>query len=315
MTDIAWPKKTRDIKNHHMDSTLWDYFRFRDDDIIVATYQKSGTTWMQQIIAQLLFNGDPNIDASSLTMWIDFRVQSPEARAALEAQQHRRFVKTHLPVDALVFSPSAKYIYVARDGRDTVWSRYNHHANMTAAFYRLVNDTPGRVGPPIESPPSSVHAYYRQFLENDGFPYWPFWENVRSWWSIRDFPNIKRIHFNDLKRDLPGSIRSIAAFLGITVDERKFADIVEHCTFDYMKIHTEKVSHGSYTWLEGGAKTFIHKGTNGRWKDVLSPGECAEYDVRAVAELGQECASWLADVSFSEANTSGFSERAPAPRG
>ena len=65
---------------------------------------------------------------------------------------HRRFVKTHLPVDALVFSPKAKYLYIGRDGRDALWSLYNHHANANETFYEALNNTPGRVGPPIEPP-------------------------------------------------------------------------------------------------------------------------------------------------------------------
>src|SRR5579871_3639955 len=55
---LAWPKKTREIHNHHIDSTVWNDFKFRDDDIIISTYNKSGTTWMQQIVSQLLFNGE-----------------------------------------------------------------------------------------------------------------------------------------------------------------------------------------------------------------------------------------------------------------
>ena len=63
MTEIvaSWPKKARELQNHHMDSTWWDTFDFRDDDIIVATYAKSGTTWTQQIVGQLVYAGDPNV--------------------------------------------------------------------------------------------------------------------------------------------------------------------------------------------------------------------------------------------------------------
>lgn len=56
---ITWPRKTRELHNHHFDSTIWNHLQFRDDDIIIATYAKSGTTWMQQIIAQMLYGPDP----------------------------------------------------------------------------------------------------------------------------------------------------------------------------------------------------------------------------------------------------------------
>lgn len=292
-TQPDWPKKTRDIHNHHMDSTVWDRFKMRDDDIVLATYAKSGTTWMQQILAQLVFNGDPPMDTSQLSPWVDLRIMPPEAIAALEHQPHRRFLKTHLPIDALVFSPKARYIYVGRDGRDVVWSLYNHHANANEMWYGALNNTPGRVGPPIDPPPESIHQYYRDWFEKDGYPFWSYWENVRSWWNARHLPNVMLIHFNELKKDLDGSIRRIAGFLDIPVDEKTFHKIVEHCTFDYMKTNAEKVVPlGGALW-NGGAKTFINKGTNGRWSDTLSAEESKEYEARAVKELGPDCAAWL----------------------
>ena len=293
-TGVNWPKKTRDIHNHHMNSTVWDGFKMRDDDIVLATYAKSGTTWMQQILAQLIFNGDPPMDTSALSPWVDLRIMPPEAIAGLEHQPHRRFLKTHLPLDALVFSPKAKYLYVGRDGRDVVWSLYNHHANANDMWYGALNNTPGRVGPPIEPPPESIHKYYRDWFEKDGYPFWSYWENVRTWWAARSLPNVMLIHFDELKRDLAGSISRIAKFLEIPVDEKTFPAIVEHCTFDYMKNNAEKVTPMGGALWHGGAKTFINKGTNGRWADTLSREECREYEARAVKELGPECAAWLA---------------------
>lgn len=127
---LTWPAKTRELHNHHFDFAIWNDFRFRDDDIIIATYAKSGATWMQQIIAQLLFNGDPNLAVAEISPWLDLRVPPKEVKLPYaEAQNHRRFLKTHLPVDALVFSPRARYLSIGRHGRDVVWSLYNHHAN------------------------------------------------------------------------------------------------------------------------------------------------------------------------------------------
>ena len=162
---IAWPRKTRELRTQLFDSSVWNEFRFRPDDVVIATYGKAGTTWTQQIVAQLIFGGREGIDVATLSPWLDMRFPPKEVKLALlEAQAHRRFIKTHLPADALVFSPDAKYIYVARDGRDVVWSLYNHHANVTDEWQRRVNDAPDRVGPPLTRPPASIRQYFLEWL-------------------------------------------------------------------------------------------------------------------------------------------------------
>ena len=291
---IPWPRKTREMHNHHFDSTVWNDFRFRDDDIVIGTYGKSGTTWSQQIVGQLLFNGEPDIAVSEISPWLDLRVPPKDVKLQLlESQTHRRFIKTHLPVDALVFSPAARYLYIGRDGRDVVWSLYNHHANANELWYAAMNDTPGRVGPPIDPPTPDIRQYFLDWLERDGFPFWPFWENIRSWWEIRNLPNVLMIHFADMKADMPGAIRRIANHLQIPIDERRWPAILEHCSFDYMREHGEKTVPLGGAIFEGGAKTFINKGVNGRWRDILTPGDCQRYEDMARRELGGECARWL----------------------
>lgn len=290
-----WPVKTRELHNHHFDSTIWNELEFRNDDIVIATYAKSGTTWVQQIVAQLLFQGAEGMEVAEMSPWLDLRVPPKVVKLPMvEAQPHRRFIKTHLPVDALVYSPLAKYLYIGRDGRDVVWSMYNHHANANALWYQLLNDTPGRVGPPIELPPASTRDYFVEWLDRDGHPFWPFWENVGSWWAIRALPNLLLLHFGELKADLPGQIRRIAAFLDIPIDEGRFPAILQHCSFDYMKAHaTKSVPLGGACW-DGGAATFINQGTNGRWRDVLTDADCRRYEETARRELGEACAQWLA---------------------
>jgi len=292
---IDWPRKTRELHNHHFDSTVWNDFAFRDDDIVIGTYAKSGTTWTQQIVSQLLFQGQEGLEVAEMSPWLDLRVPPKEVKLpAVEAQAHRRFLKTHLPVDALVYSPRARYLYIARDGRDVVWSMYNHHASANAHWYAALNDTPGRVGPPIEPPPASVRQYFLEWLERDGHPFWPFWENIRSWWEIRHLPNMLLLHFAELKADMPGQIRRIADFLGVRIDEARWPAILEHCGFDYMKANaTKSVPLGGAFW-DGGAETFVHKGTNGRWRDVLTDEDCRRYEETARRELGEVCARWLA---------------------
>lgn len=293
--EFQWPVKTREFHNHHFDSTIWNEFQFRNDDIVIATYAKSGTTWMQQILAQLIFDGNPDLEVAEMSPWLDLRIPPKEIKLSLvEAQTHRRFLKTHLPVDALVFSPKAKYIYIGRDGRDVVWSLYNHHINANEAWYEALNETPGRVGPPIEPPTKDILEYWQDWLAQDGYPYWPFWENVQSWWQIRNLPNVLLVHYTNLKQDMPREIRRIAAFLDIPINESHWSRILKHCSFEWMKKNgTKTVPLGGAFW-HGGAQTFINKGENGRWRETLTVDESLEYEQLAETKLGSACSRWLA---------------------
>ena len=304
MQNIIWPQKTREIETISFNSAIWNDFKFRDDDIIISTYAKSGTTWMQQIIGQLLFNGAENIPVASMSPWLDLKFPpAKEKLNALEAQTHRRFVKTHLPVDALVYSPHAKYIYIARDGRDVVWSVYNHHVTANETWYNMLNGSKEWTGPPMPRPVDSVRQYFLDWLEKDGYPWWPFWENVRSWWKIRHLPNLLLVHFANLKKDMEGEIRRIARFIDLSVEELNWDTILEHCTFNYMKSHADQsVPLGGMFW-EGGAKTFLHKGTNGRWRDILSEEDSQRYEQKTKAMLGEACSHWLKTGEMLNSNT------------
>ena len=298
--EIKWPKKTREMQTSMIDSTYWNDFEFRDDDIIVGTYQKAGTTWVQQIIAQFVFNGETEgMPVGDISPWLDLRLPPLEAKLPdIIAQKHRRFLKTHLPVDTLVFSEKVKYIYIARDGRDVLWSLYNHHTTANDAWYEALNDTPGLVGPRMEKPAGSIVEYYPDWLDQDGYPFWSFWENITSWWDIRDLPNVNLIHFGALKEDMPGEIRKIAAYLEIDIDESKWDLMVHHCGFDYMKKNATLSTPLGGVIFTGGADSFIFKGINDRWRDTLNKADIEAYEGRALVEVGPECAHWLATGKF-----------------
>jgi aryl sulfotransferase len=293
---ITWPMKKRELVTRFFDSTVWNDFEFRDNDIVIATYAKSGTTWMQQIVAQLIFNGAPDVEVHRLSPWLDMRILDREALlASLEAQRNRRFIKTHLPIDALVYSPRAKYIYVARDGRDAAWSYYDHQSNLTPEALGQINKGPDWLGPRLTHPDISAREYFLEWLERDGYPLWPYWSHVRDWCGAAHLPNLLIVHFADLKAALPVQIRRIAAFLGITIEEARLPAILEHCGFNYMKENAGHFAPAGGVRFRGGAKSFINKGTNGRWHDLLSPAEVARYEGTASRRLGSGLAAWLAE--------------------
>jgi len=102
------------------DSARWSGFPFRAGDIVISTRSKSGTTWMQTICALLVFRTTTlPAPIAELSPWLDFLVTPlEEVLARLEAQTHRRFIKTHTPLDGLPLDPRVTYIVVARHPLD-----------------------------------------------------------------------------------------------------------------------------------------------------------------------------------------------------
>lgn len=98
MTDTTTAARPREYTNRFFDATAWNGFAFRDDDIVIASYAKAGTTWLQQLVAQLIFAGKEDIDVSSISPWMDGVYPDKATKhALLDAQTHRRIIKTHLP--------------------------------------------------------------------------------------------------------------------------------------------------------------------------------------------------------------------------
>lgn len=292
------PAKPRVIQNHIQDSTRWDTFEYRDDDIVIATWSKTGTTWMQQIVSQLLHNGDPEVCPNVLSPWLDMRVAPlDEILGLLNDQKQRRFIKTHLPADALPWNPTAEYIFIARDVRDTIWSLHHHFSIGTSTLWQLLNEYPGRVGPPMSPPPADPRGPLTDLLEDDTRPTipWPFWSLMRSWWALRDQPNVLLVHFGDMKKDLDGEMKRIAAFLGVDgLTDSQWKGAVEHSGFDWMKEHADRFAPPqAEAFFEGGAKQFINKGTNNRWANALSEEDNKKFATKVEQELGTEFANWL----------------------
>jgi aryl sulfotransferase len=289
-----WPLKLRELRNHTLDSTRWNDFAFREDDIVIGSWAKSGTTWVQQIVAQVLDGGAESPYAFDRALWVDHRHVPQRVLKLRAARAGRRMLKTHLPVDSLVLSPQARYVFVGRDGRDALWSWYNHHKSLTPLAYKLLNHFPDREGPPLHAPDEDIRAYFHEWLDKDGYPLWPFWSHVRSWWEIRGLPNVLLVHFNRLKADMRGEIARIASFLGIPVQEQAWPGILEHCSFDYLQRTASKLSRSFDAVFIGGGGAFVHRGTNQRWTAVLSQADVEKYESAARANLPADCARWLA---------------------
>lgn len=291
----AWGVPPVIVQNHSMDSQRWCDFPLRDDDIVICTWAKSGTTWVQQIVAGLLFCGQKHDPVTDLSPWIEHRFNplGPMLRK-LDDQTHRRFLKSHLCAEALPFRPTVRYIYVGRDGRDAVWSWHNHHLNLNESVYSAMERTPGLVGDPLRRPTADVREYYLTWLARDGYPLWPFWTHVSSWWHLRNRPNVLLLHYEQLKNSFQSCLKTLAEFLNVDLSPHLSAHIETSCSFSHMKKHAEAFLPLYANALSEGASTFLNRGQSGYWRGVLTPADVERYESTASAKLGASCAHWLA---------------------
>lgn len=297
------PEVRHIYQNHHLDATRWHGFETRSDDIVVSTAYKAGTTLLQTIVINLIFpNGDMPGPVVALSPWLDMRaVPLEEVKAKLEGQPHRRCIKTHLPLDGLPFYDHVKYIMVGRDPRDVFMSLLNHWGSHTPEFYERINGTPGRVGDEFPRFNEDVHAVWREWItrgwfswETDGYPYWSLLHHAKTWWEFRHLPNIELVHYNDLRADLEGQMRRLSAYLEIDVPESLWPGVVQACRFETVKANPEKIVEPRMeTSFKGGGNTFIYKGTNGRWKNVLDEDELVLYEHAMARTLPPDCTRWL----------------------
>ena len=273
------------------DNFRWSGFEHRQSDVFVCTPPKCGTTWMQTIVMALIFQGEPMpAPVAMLSPWLEMRfIPIDDMFAALRNQTHRRCIKSHTPADGIGWWDDAHYIVVGRDGRDACMSYLNHMRRTRPEFLAQNDETATVEGIELQppAPTEDVSEFFAWWLA-----YNPYFRFMATFWERRARPNVLFVHFNDLKADLDGQMRRVAAFLDIAIDEERWATIVESCTFTSMKARADEIAPFELMF-EGGADAFLYKGTNDRWRDVLNAAELATYARREAEMLPPEAIGWL----------------------
>ncbi len=217
--------------------------------------------------------------------------------ATLAAQQRRRCIKSHAALDGIAFNSEASYIVVGRDPRDIAMSLWNFYSNFTDVHFR----DPGVPGiAPMPRPPDDFHDFWRTWItrgnfpwETDGYPFWSCFHHTQTWWEARHRSNVHFVHFNDLLSNLGEEVDRLMAFLGIACQEDVRSGILDRVTFAAMKRDGAKLHEAAEKNLRGGAATFFNKGTNGRWREVLTDDESAQYERAASLVMEPGCKAWL----------------------
>jgi len=289
------------------DSARWDGFAFRDGDIVISTPPKCGTTWMQRLVSLLVFDG-PDLPApiSKVSPWLDMQLASlDEVTALLAAQSHRRFIKTHTPLDGLPYDERVSYVCVVRDPRDVAISTRHHMTNMNIEQFLAarqaavgLEDLPefGLDKPGPRTPQTGADPLLTWIVDDDERTPMSLRSLVRhasTFWAVRERPNVALFHYGNLGSDLAGELLRLATCLGYDVTADRAAELAQSATFDAMKRDADKVAPNADIGLWHDSGAFFHRGESGQWREVFTDAHIERYNQRVAELTTPELAGWL----------------------
>ncbi|PCI27448.1 MAG: sulfotransferase [SAR324 cluster bacterium] len=219
-------KRPTTIKEMHQCSWKWITkeswlkgmsFQLKPTDVVVSPYPKCGTTWVQQIVHGLRTRGSMAFDEIiEVSPWLeiafDVGINLDKPQPALP-----RLFKSHMFWEQI--PKGGKYIYVIRDPKDTLVSKYHFEEGWW-----------------FEKGSISIEEYAKDSFIPDN----AYWLHLLSWWQQLHNPNVLILCFEDLKKDLSKYIPLIAHFINCELDQELQDIVLRQSSFEFMKKHEHK---------------------------------------------------------------------------
>ncbi len=299
------------------DNMRWDALKLRAGDIIITTPSKCGMTWTQRLVSLLVFDG-PELPGplSTVSPWFDQTIRPlDEVVAVLEAQNHRRFIKTHTPLDGLVLDDRVTYLCVGRDPRDAAVSMLFQTANMDRDRLRALHDAavpaPHRLGPPgperVEQPAErGTVEEFRAWMEGPAHPppgvgFAPpkgigtlanILDQFGKTWERRHLPNVALFHYADYQQDLVGEMKRLAAVLGLDVSHDRARELAQYASLGAMRSRAAEVAPNTTDGIWRSNERFFRKGGCGEWQHYFGHAEYRRYNDRINRLAAPDLLSW-----------------------
>ncbi|MBX9702411.1 MAG: sulfotransferase domain-containing protein, partial [Acetobacteraceae bacterium] len=280
-----------------IDGSRWERFPPRPDDVIITTPPKCGTTWMQHIVGMLLLDsiaaGQPLARRSP---WLDALFTSErQIFETLAAQTHRRFIKTHIPLDGLPWHESWTYLTVFRHPLDAMLSLRDQFENIDptqlAKLVAGVADRPPQALTP--RPPADPAAFLRHLIDSDAEPNGhsilglaDYANTLRVAWARGHEPNVHLFHYDEMWSDLGGQVDRLSGILGVALDAERRRAIVESATLDAMRARVGETVPYADASVFKDAGAFFRGGGRRDWAALLTPEEIAAVGRRLAAMVG-----------------------------
>ncbi|XP_078601251.1 sulfotransferase 1B1-like [Branchiostoma floridae x Branchiostoma japonicum] len=241
-------------------------FNIRDDDIVVASFPKTGTNWLLEIVTKILrAAGKTDSTADSLIAPGPVEITLPTATkpgyVMLADMPSPRLVATHLPIELApkgISKPQnkVKILVPMRNPKDTAVSQY-HFLKKIHKLEGVTDDVPWEG--------------FAQKFTNGKVPYGPFEDHVLGWWQMRDDPHFLFLKYEDMKKDLLSAVKTIVAFLEVDLDESTIKGIAEASTFNNMKVDMDNSKVAE-------RRAIARKGIIGDWKNMFTAEQSEAFD-------------------------------------
>jgi hypothetical protein len=284
------------------DSALWAGFPFRGGDIVISPPAKCGTSWMQLLCALLVFNSTRfPLRLTEISPWLDnITYDLAETLAILEAQQHRRFLKTHTPLDGLPFVEGVTYLCVGRDPRDVGVSFDHALANISDQTRATLAAKKGLDRSAMPPPPEDLRERFWLWAERE-FVNGPtgvgsmanMIQHLQTFWDRRDEPQVALFHYHDLLTDLPGQLKRLAEVLGVDLPPERIAELAAAAAFDKVRERADELAPGVDGGLWRDNRAFFRSGTSGQWKTLLGHDDLTRFDNRLAELASTGLIEWL----------------------
>jgi hypothetical protein len=242
-------------------------------DVFACVYFKSGTNWQMQILVQVIHHGAAEFEhIHDLVPWPDspdpdYAVPLSDETAWKNSPTGLRVIKTHREFAKVPFSREARYICVVRDPKDVCVSAY-HFSRAEA------------MGPMTPSVANFVEYFLSPAFQ---FCAWPLF--LDSYWRVRDRENVLFLTYEEMKRDLPGTVRRIAAFLKVDLSQAEANEVVRLSSFDQMKTIEHKFETGMLVPWSQPRGAMMRRGQHGASSELLTPALQQKIDGHRRAEL------------------------------
>ncbi|XP_060595730.1 sulfotransferase 1E1-like [Ruditapes philippinarum] len=244
-------------------------FQVRNDDVIIATYPKAGTTWLQEIAWLIMHDGDfdgayrkPVYFRSPFLEFKD-EVLNEVGLDIANPMTSPRVIKSHLPVKLMpkqIHEKDCKIIVLFRNPKDLCVSYY-HFYRSSSSFGKFTG---------------TLEDFFDMFMEGH-VDHGSWFDYTKSWWELRDRSNVKIIFYEDMKEDLHREVTEICKFLDKDLSGDLLTRIVEHCQFESMK-RNPMTNHLDVYSINAKVSPLLRKGTVGDWKTHFTVSQNERFD-------------------------------------